>query len=82
MGNVHVHFNVSFSKLPKRLSKPYLHLECRDDPIVLPVMVKMQAENCDNLTITSFSAGHWLLLQDPEGSVKAILDWLPGAVAS
>jgi pimeloyl-ACP methyl ester carboxylesterase len=67
----------SCEDLPKRLTLPYLYLGCEKDMTAPPQLVQMQNEHCDQLTYKSFPAGHWLLEEDPNAALKAILEWLP-----
>lgn len=55
---------------------PYLFLECKKDPVVPPGLTDKQGELCDDITIKSFDAGHWLLEEDPDGAWRAVSEWL------
>ncbi|KAF8312246.1 alpha/beta-hydrolase [Clavulina sp. PMI_390] len=63
--------------LPQRLSLPFLYIECRNDPTTLGAVAIMK-DHCDDMTVKSFAAGHWVLEEDSEGTSKVIIEWLSG----
>ncbi|KAF8312243.1 alpha/beta-hydrolase [Clavulina sp. PMI_390] len=74
------HFGTKISEegnkdLPQRLSLPFLFLECQNDSAAYDPVTSMK-DLCDNMTVKSFAAGHWILDEDSEGATKAIIDWL------
>lgn len=64
------------------MTKPYLFLEAAKCPSTPLEANKIQLQYCDNLTVKSFDEGHWLLESDPEGTTKAIVDWLSNVTTS
>lgn len=60
------------TELPEHLSLPLLYLDCKSDPTITPELMTDQAEYCSDVTTKSFTTGHWLLEEDPEGAWKAI----------
>ncbi|KAF8308795.1 alpha/beta-hydrolase [Clavulina sp. PMI_390] len=70
------HFDEGDGDLPKRLSAPYLYIECKEDPMIPPPIVKTQLNNCDDITIKSFDSGHWVMEEEPANVVATIKEWL------
>ncbi|KAF8308817.1 alpha/beta-hydrolase [Clavulina sp. PMI_390] len=74
------HFDKEDGDLPKRLSTPYLYIDCKADPMVPPQIVQAQFEHCDKITIKSFDKGTWVMEQEPADVVAAVKEWVSTAL--
>ncbi|KAF8312242.1 alpha/beta-hydrolase [Clavulina sp. PMI_390] len=61
--------------LPQRLTLPFLYIDCQNDPTINAAVDYMKP-HCDDMTVKSFAAGHWVLEEDPDGAGKTIIEWL------
>ncbi|KAF8308796.1 alpha/beta-hydrolase [Clavulina sp. PMI_390] len=74
------HFDKEDGDLPKRLSTPYLYIECKGDPMIPPPIVQAQLAHCDKIAIKTFNAGHWVMEEEPVNVVNAVKEWLAAAL--
>ncbi|KAF8310950.1 alpha/beta-hydrolase [Clavulina sp. PMI_390] len=70
------HADKGDAELPKRLTKPYLYIECKHDPTIPAPLVGAQIEHCDNITIKTLQGGHWLMEEEPENLFNGIKEWI------
>ncbi|KAF8308818.1 alpha/beta-hydrolase [Clavulina sp. PMI_390] len=70
------HFDKKDGDLPKRLSTPYLYIDCQADPVIPPAIVKAQVDHCDNITIKSFNKGTLVIEQEPGRVLASVKEWV------